>query len=131
MEQIDAFDLHVTPHFLESELGWPPSPLWSNMYALAECLEAIRAEIGGLPILVNSAYRSAQRNDKVGGSSSSSHLTCEAADIYVGGMTPAALADAAERALWFSGWDQLILYRSHLHVGIGPKMRRERFRAPT
>ncbi len=43
----------------------------------------------GKPVVITSAYRTASHNKKVGGASNSRHLTGEAADFVVSGVSPA------------------------------------------
>lgn len=58
-----------------------------NLKRLASFLEEVRA-LFGKPILINSAYRSKEVNDAVGGSKNSQHCLGCAADIRIPGMTP-------------------------------------------
>lgn len=51
-----------------------------NLYNLALMLEKIRLKYGK-PIYINSAFRSKELNDAVGGSRTSQHMFGEAADI--------------------------------------------------
>ena len=58
-----------------------------NLKRLAAFLEEVRA-LFGKPILINSAYRSKEVNDAVGGSKNSQHCLGCAADIRIPGLTP-------------------------------------------
>jgi uncharacterized protein YcbK (DUF882 family) len=60
----------------------------ANLVRLANFLEVVKAVLGGKPIMINSAFRSAQVNAAVGSKDSSQHRTGCAADIRVPGMTP-------------------------------------------
>lgn len=62
----------------------------------ANVLEPLQRAVGR-PIVVNSAFRSYEVNRAVGGVSSSQHLTGEAADIKIIGMTNIELATAIYR----------------------------------
>jgi putative chitinase len=64
-----------------------------NLKRLAAFLEEVRALLGK-PILVNSAYRSKEVNDAVGGSKNSQHCLGCAADLRVPGMTPKEVVTA-------------------------------------
>ena len=64
-----------------------------NLKRLAAFLEEVRALLGK-PILVNSAYRSKEVNDAVGGSKNSQHCLGCAADLRVPGMTPKQVVTA-------------------------------------
>lgn len=91
--------MKLTPHFSLEELivsdiaarkGWDNTPNEDeikNLTRLAYLLEMVRDALG-VPIIVNSAFRSKQVNDGVGSKDSSQHRTGCAADIRVPGMTP-------------------------------------------
>lgn len=89
------------------------------------------------PIRVTSGYRNRDLNTAVGGSSNSSHLTGEAVDIKVEGMTAAELL-LAIIAAGILDFDQLIAYApergGHLHFGIkagaASRARRQKLWAP-
>jgi hypothetical protein len=59
-----------------------------NLVRLANFLEQVKFVLGGVPIMVNSAYRSAQVNAAVGSKETSQHRLGCAADLRVPGMTP-------------------------------------------
>lgn len=62
---------------------------------LVDILQKIRDHFGQ-PVTINSAYRCAEHNKKVGGSSGSYHTKGQAADIKVKNTAPAAVAKYAE-----------------------------------
>jgi len=68
-----------------------PSQLLPNVLELAENLQELR-DFVGVPIKINSAYRSLEHNASIGGTNSSQHLFAKAADIVVKGKTPAQVA---------------------------------------
>lgn len=85
----------ITPHFHFSEMdcrdGTPiPDHLLSNVITLCTNLEIIRKAVGA-PLHINSCYRHAAYNKKVGGVPSSQHLTASAADFTVKHLTPVEL----------------------------------------
>ena len=85
-------------------------------------LQPLRDRLG-LPIIVNSAYRSPQVNKIVGGVPTSQHSRGEAADIRVEGMSPLALARyIRDQRL---PYDQLIREPTWVHVSYGPRHRRQ------
>lgn len=87
-----------------------------NLVRLAEKLEEVRKVIGK-PIVVNSAFRSIEVNEAVGGVKSSQHCLGCAADIRVVGMKP----DEVVRAIIASDiqFDQLIReFDSWTHISI-------------
>lgn len=95
-----------------------------NLRYLAWRLEFIRLLLGNYPIVVNSAFRNTEVNVRLFGSSTSSHLDGLAADIVPGNnrsIRENALA-INESALEF---DQIIIYKTFIHIGFGEKMRRQ------
>jgi uncharacterized protein YcbK (DUF882 family) len=88
-----------------------------NLRRLAVLLELVKTQLGGRPVMVNSAFRSKAVNDAVGSSDKSQHRLGCAADIRVPGMTP----DAIVRAVMASGlaYDQIIReFDSWTHISI-------------
>lgn len=63
--------------------------------ALVGLLQQIRAHFG-VPVTINSGYRTVPHNKKVGGSPKSQHLYGKAADIVVQGIKPVEVARYAE-----------------------------------
>jgi len=59
----------------------PPASLKLNIYYVAIQLQKIRDYLELDMLRINSAYRTKQYNENVGGSSNSNHLTGQAADI--------------------------------------------------
>lgn len=107
--------MNMTPHFTLEELthtdhreldNTPNDDERQNLYRLADFLEQIRALLHGKPIMINSAYRSAEVNAAVGSKPTSQHRLGCAADIRVPGMTP----DEVVKKIMISGlpFDQLI-----------------------
>jgi uncharacterized protein YcbK (DUF882 family) len=62
-----------------------------NIQVLALRLEAVRTQLGNLAIRITSGWRDPITNSRVGGATRSRHLTGEAADIVVDGLTPEAV----------------------------------------
>lgn len=95
-----------------------------NLRCLAWRLEFIRLLLGNYPIIVNSAFRNAEVNARLFGSSTSSHLDGLAADIVPGNNR--SIRENAliirESALEF---DQIIIYKTFIHIGFGKRMRRQ------
>lgn len=65
---------------------------------LVMVLQSIRSHFG-VPVVIHSAYRTPQYNDKVGGVAHSQHCYGTAADISVRGQTPAAVAAYARQLM--------------------------------
>ena len=78
----------------------------ANLVRLAEFLEQVKEVLGGKPIIVNSAFRSAEVNRAVGSSDKSQHRHGCACDFRVPSMTP----DEVVKAIIASGlpFDQCI-----------------------
>ena len=114
----------------------PPTDYLINLTILAQnYLDPVREAVGK-PVVITSGYRCRALNTKVGGSQNSAHLTGEAADFKVDGMT------ATELVQVILGldlpFDQLIAYApergGHVHLGIKagaePRARRQVLWAP-
>jgi uncharacterized protein YcbK (DUF882 family) len=69
-----------------------------NIQALANNLQVLRDEVKK-PIKITSGYRSPEHNAKVGGVKSSKHITGEAADFKIAGMTPKEVAAVIEKLI--------------------------------
>jgi len=88
-----------------------------NLRRLAAFLELVKTQLGGRPVLVTSAYRSAAVNAAVGSSDKSQHRLGCAADIRVPGMTP----DEIVRSVMTAGlpYDQIIReFDAWTHISI-------------
>jgi len=93
----------LSPHFSLEELtitdhrefsNEPNESERQNLVRLANFLEQVKFVLGGVPIMVNSAYRSAQVNQAVGSAPTSQHRLGCAADLRVPGMTPDQVVQA-------------------------------------
>ena len=82
-------------------------------------LQALRTRLGK-PLIVNSAYRSAAHNTKIGGAPNSQHMQGKAFDVSMANHQPHAF-EAAARAAGFTG---IGTYprpaENFVHVDIGP-----------
>jgi len=78
---------------------------------LAVLLQEIREHFGK-PVIINSAYRTEEHNENVGGAANSYHLYGKAADIQIKGVSPVEIAQYAE-SLGVKGID---LYGTFVHV---------------
>ena len=74
-------------------------------------LQKIRDHFG-VPITINSAYRTSAHNTKVGGAKNSYHMKGQAFDIVVKGKTPNEVAKYAQTL----GINGIIQYNSFVHV---------------
>ena len=111
----------LTPHFHISEFACKdgsavPLHLLSNVRSLAVTLEVIRASFG-VPIIINSGYRTIEYNRKVGGAVGSQHLIANASDIVIKGVSPFFLFKTIQE-LMKSGLIEagaVILYNTFVH----------------
>lgn len=75
-----------------------PTDVLRNLIELAKNLQVLRDEVKK-PIKITSGYRPAQHNAKIGGAKSSRHITGEAADFKIAGMTPKEVAAVIEKLI--------------------------------
>jgi hypothetical protein len=118
--------MNLTEHFTLEELtrtdhrqfdNTPNDAEIANLVRLAEFLEKVKEVLGGKPIIVNSAFRSAEINRAVGSSDKSQHRRGCACDFRVPGMTP----DEVVKAIIASDlkYDQCIReFNSWIHISI-------------
>jgi uncharacterized protein YcbK (DUF882 family) len=83
--------MRITENFSLSEFDCKdgselPTALLPNVLDLADNLQVLRDYLG-VPISINSAYRSLDYNRKIGGATNSQHLLAKAADIVVESKT--------------------------------------------
>lgn len=123
----------LAPHFTAGELGVTgptvPADTVSNATRVAAWLEQTRA-ILGVPLRVTRGYSTPEHNVEVGGSPTSDHPNGLAADFVAVGMTPFEVYQRlvkAQETRQLAPFDQLIFYAvdSHVHVGLGAKLRGE------
>lgn len=107
MQLTEHFSLEELTHTDHREFDNTPNESeMANIKRLAEFLEALKAVLGGKPIMVNSAFRCKQVNDAVGSKDTSQHRIGCAADIRVPGMTPDQVVKAVIGSTL--GYDQVI-----------------------
>lgn len=124
----------LTPHFSLAEFTVTQTGLdnrpasrehMANLQFTAEMMEEVRDLLGGLPIRVNSAYRSPAVNRAVRGSTTSAHCLGFAVDFVCPAFgTPYEIC----RFLAKSGipFDQLIQEKGRwVHIGFGPRKRQQ------
>ena len=110
--------LMLTPHFSLEEFEHSdtalahninnklPASLFPNDVAICKLAEEVRTLLGDKPLKVSSGYRCASLNKRVGGVSSSQHLTAEACDLIPQGSIQAAYEKIRTSDI---PYDQLIL----------------------
>lgn len=79
---------------------------------LVMILDILREKIGR-PVIINSGYRTPERNKTVGGTKYSYHIRGMAADIRVNGMTPKEVANELNKILPNEGG--IIVYNNWVH----------------
>jgi uncharacterized protein YcbK (DUF882 family) len=89
--------MKITENFRLSEFDCKdgselPTALLPNVLDLADNLQVLRDYLG-VPISINSAYRSLEHNRKIKGSTNSQHLLAKAADIVVESKSPEQVAN--------------------------------------
>jgi len=88
-----------------------------SIYFVATRMEMVRALLGNNPIKINSWYRSAEVNAKVGGSKKSQHLAGEAVDFTCAKYgTPYQVCQKLSQHKQVLGIDQLIYEGGWVHV---------------
>jgi uncharacterized protein YcbK (DUF882 family) len=116
MQLTENFSLHE----FDCNDGTPvPEHLLGNVEALAAQLQILRDYLKE-PVRINSAYRHANYNKRIGGAPDSMHVRAMAADITVKSKTPKQVKAVIERLikakkLKFGG---IGLYAGFVHVDI-------------
>lgn len=137
-----ASNAKLTVHFTarEANVDVPSATdtIVENARSVARWLESARGLMNeGRPVgagermvVISSWYRPPEVNTEVGGSVTSDHPQGLAADFHVTGMTPYDVftrLQEAQKAGLLPAFDQLIWYAAdnHIHVGLGPRMRKQ------
>lgn len=81
---------------------YPPEWVEARLRPLCMALEVIRAEFGGKPVRIISAYRPLPYNRSIGSEDTSQHVQGRAADFQIDGVSPGVI------------WDRMLALR---HVG--------------
>lgn len=119
--------LEFTRSETADRLGINNRPLFDhvlNLSYLASRMEVLRRLLDNRPITITSGYRCHQLNAAVGGSATSDHLRGLACDFF----KPIGYSNNVFKDLFlsqFGNFDQVIIYPSFIHVGMGAKMRRQ------
>lgn len=95
-----------------------------NLSYLASRMEVMRRILDDRPITITSGFRCHELNVVVGGSATSDHLKGLACDFF----KPIGYSNSELKDLFlsrFGNFDQIIIYPSFIHVGIGFQMRRQ------
>ena len=95
MQLSENFSYEELTHTDHREFDNTPNDVeMANLVRLAAFLEQVKEVLGGKPIMINSAFRSAEVNKAVGSTDKSQHRHGCAADIRVPGMTPDEVVQA-------------------------------------
>jgi len=86
----------IVEEFVRTDTGIPPYARIDPELVIA--LQKIRKRVGA-PVIITSGYKSMKRNKEVGGSTKSRHVSGDAVDIYVKGLSPRILADIVGEVL--------------------------------
>ena len=121
-----GYGFALSPHFKLSEFASGDGADIVLVHpALLDGLEQLRGRFG-LPIKIQSGYRTPSHNTVVGGAPRSKHLLGLAADVKIKGIDPDVVAEAARR-LVFGGAGQ---YNSFTHVDVRQEIARWDERTP-
>ncbi len=92
MNQSEGRSWAMYPHFKQTEFACRDKCGFMNEnLKVVEILEDIRSHFGNRPVIITSGCRCVRHNNKVGGVKGSKHLSGEAADFYVKGVSTQAL----------------------------------------
>ena len=126
--------MQLTKNFKKSEFDSKdgaemPREVLENIKTLSKYVQLIRNEIG-VPLVINSGYRSPKHNSKEGGVKNSYHVQGKAADLNPKVITPKQLYDVIIKLIKggviYNGG--VGLYDSFVHYDIGGKDRRWDYR---
>lgn len=107
-------DIQVSKNFKLWEFESPDTQEVKLNPLLIEKIQALRDRVG-VPLQINSGYRTKEHNTKVGGSPKSQHPHGNAGDIDCpNGMTVDELAEHAEAV----GFDGIGKYHTFVHVDV-------------
>ena len=95
-----------------------------NLRSLALNLEFIRELLGSCPIVINSAFRCKEVNTGVFGSRTSSHIDGNAVDFVP--TNGKSLRENAKTIIDSElSFDQIIIYKTFIHIGFDKRMRQQ------
>lgn len=135
--------MNLSPHFTLAEFTTsttaarcgidndPPAELLATLKRTALGMETVRIRLGGMPIVVNSGYRSLALNRAIGSKDSSQHVKGEAVDFICPRFgSPANIVAALKDS--DVPYDQLILEFARrgggwVHVSFADSARRQAF----
>ena len=89
---------------------------------LVSILDILRNEVGK-PVIINSGYRTPERNKAVGGAKYSYHMRGMAADIRINGMTAKEIANKLNKII--PDGCGIIVYNTWVHIDTRAKTYRK------
>lgn len=101
------------------------APYAGRISAALDLLRRALAAMGRTPAdaTITSVLRSGSRNETVGGSQYSHHLSGYAVDFAVRGVSPSVVFDALKPLHSVLRWDELAVYDTHIHLSADPRAR--------
>lgn len=88
LNQTSKYSWNDFKHFKQNEFACKDKCGFSNEnLKVVKILEDIRTHFGGKPVIITSGCRCEKHNKKVGGIKGSKHLSGEAADFYIKGVS--------------------------------------------
>ena len=121
VERMEKLSEHFSWAEANCKDGTPvPIELHNNAIEVANQIEVLRFALGGIPIHVNSWYRTKEYNKSIGGAKQSQHLLAKATDIWVTGLTPVTIYTLIEALIRLGKMKQggLGLYNTFCHYDI-------------
>ncbi len=120
----DAFTKNFKLSEFNSKGTAPPTSIRGNIQQLMNELQIIRDTIG-VPIIVNSGYRTPMHNENAGGAKQSRHMCGQAADIKAKGLSLDDLWATINRLIKSGKIKDggLSKYNTFIHYDIGPVRR--------
>lgn len=104
------------PNFTPKEIACKGSGLIYIDPPSMDALQRFRDAVG-VPVIINSAYRSESHNKAVGGAPNSFHRKGKAFDIRITSSLPRALIHEAAKKVGFMGFGD---YDTFVHIDTGP-----------
>lgn len=104
-------------HFSKVELCCRHCQICLVSPRLLNALEKLRS-LGPEPIIVNDGYRCEEHNEAVGGAKHSEHVTGEAADVVIKGLTLQQMYERAVRIYDFANGGVGVYTENFIHVDV-------------
>ena len=111
----DQHNIRLSPFFFAHEFASKDGAVTIIIHKdMLDKLNTLRQALNK-PVVITSGYRTPEHNARIPGAATESmHLEGKAADITVAGMTPAQVAEAAEKV----GFNGIGVYSTFTHVDV-------------